>query len=228
MSLSDLPSYSSHSHSPPDDDDKWVYDDPLSVVNPPKSTDVPDTKHNSGSDGLETVPKLLSESKVNSSSSHKSTKSSKKIPDQTADESESEQGSLDESISQSASIRSHESSQKSEKSSKKSPHGYAPQIQIALTGNKLAFADGTWQDVSDIGELIDKVHPIVAEKINLQRRAELLVKLIAKSEYESQLIQNEINECDEVINGLKKILGDDDGSESHTTIVEEEEEPEDF
>lgn len=233
MNLSDLPSYSSdlNNHSPGNDDDKWISDDPLAAVNPPKSKDlVSEDKSPSIDDDREKIPKLLPEAKLESSSSQKSTKSTKIIqqnPANQLDISEQSHDISEESSSQSASKKS-KASQKSEKSTApKTKHGYAPQIQIALSGNKLAFADGTWQDVSDMGELIDKVHPIVAESICLQKRAELLVKLISESEYESQLIQNEMNECDEIIKELRKILGEDD-SESHTTATTEEEESEDF
>lgn len=224
MSLSDLTSYSSlNSHSPPNDDDKWVSDDPATIIKKPK----PDNP--AKDDELESMPKLPQETKMESSSSrrsdksakssqsHKSTKPKKSVPQ--ADTSESSQPiESDESSSQSSSKKSAHSS---EKLPKKKGNGYSPQIQISLSGSKLAFANGVWQDVSEIGELVDKVHPIVQESISLKKRAELLVRLIAESEYESQLIQNEMNECDEVIKSLRKVLGEDD-STSQTATEEDD------
>lgn len=82
-------------------------------------------------------------------------------------------------------------------------------IQIALSGSKLVFTnDGIWRDASDKTELMESVHPIIAENVNLRRRAELLVRLVAKSEYENQQVEAEMKECDELIKQLKAMLGE--------------------
>ena len=95
-------------------------------------------------------------------------------------------------------------------------------IQIALSGSKLVFtSDGIWRDASDQTELENAVHPILAENIALKKRAELLVKLVAESEYENQQIVGEIKECDEVIKQLRKMLGEQAEEEDKS---EEEEE----
>jgi hypothetical protein len=84
-----------------------------------------------------------------------------------------------------------------------------PQIQIALSGSKLIYADNTWTDVSDKAELMRTIHPVIGENMSLKKRAELLVRLVAQSQYETQQIDNEISECDDVIRDLHKMLGDE-------------------
>lgn len=87
-------------------------------------------------------------------------------------------------------------------------------IQIALSGSKLVFTnDGIWRDASDKMELMDSVHPIIAENVNLRRRAELLVRLVAESEYENQQIEAEMKECDELTKKLKEMLGEQDSED---------------
>jgi hypothetical protein len=81
-------------------------------------------------------------------------------------------------------------------------------INLALSGSKLVYS-GAWQDVSDQADLMRVVHPVIGENISLKRRAELLVRLVAQSEFESQQIDHEIKECDDVIRDLHKMLGDD-------------------
>jgi hypothetical protein len=90
-------------------------------------------------------------------------------------------------------------------------HSEAPvraAIQITLSGNKIAYANGAWIDVTDPEELAGSVHPIVAENISLKKRAELLVRLVAEREYETHQIEDEIVECDEVIRDLSRMMGD--------------------
>jgi hypothetical protein len=81
-------------------------------------------------------------------------------------------------------------------------------IQITLSGNKIAYANGAWIDVTDAEELAGSVHPLVAENMSLKKRAELLVRLIAEREYETHQIEDEIVECDEVIRDLSRMMGD--------------------
>lgn len=89
-------------------------------------------------------------------------------------------------------------------------------IQIALSGSKLVFTgDGIWRDASDKIELMESVHPIIAENINLRRRAELLVRLVSESEYENQQIESEMKECDDIIKELKKLLGEEDENDDN-------------
>ena len=94
-----------------------------------------------------------------------------------------------------------------------------PNIQIALSGSKLVFtAEDAWRDLSDHMELQSAIHPVIAENINLKKRAELLVRLVSESQYENQQLESEMKECDEVIKQLRKFLGE--------KIEEEEEEEE--
>ena len=92
-----------------------------------------------------------------------------------------------------------------------------PNIQIALSGSKLVYtSEDTWRDASDQVELQSAIHPVLAENINLKKRAELLVRLVAESQYENQQLEAEMKECDEVIKELRRTLGE--------KIEEEEEE----
>jgi hypothetical protein len=82
------------------------------------------------------------------------------------------------------------------------------EIKIALSGSKLVFADGVWQDATDKEELLRTVHPLIGENMSLKQRAELLVKMIAQTEYHNMQVSSEIKECDELIREMKAMLGD--------------------
>jgi hypothetical protein len=86
-------------------------------------------------------------------------------------------------------------------------------VQICLSGAKIAYARGQWYDVSDKEELMGRIHPLVAENISLKRRAERLVRLVAEEEFEARQLDDEMMECDAAIRDLKRILRDTGGEE---------------
>jgi hypothetical protein len=94
-------------------------------------------------------------------------------------------------------------------------------IQICLSGSKIAYANGAWVDVTDREELAGAVHPIAAENISLKKRAELLVRLVAEREYETHQVGDEIVECEEVIRGLLRMIGDDNGEAEESSPPDE-------
>ncbi|OHT08905.1 hypothetical protein TRFO_22396 [Tritrichomonas foetus] len=231
MSLSDFDSYSdSRSHSPPNDDDKWVDDDEPDPVQQTMVSDnsVHSKKSNKKDSNLSDESSKFSVSKEQSKHSYSSdisnaSKKSKKITKSEKNngkDSKKSQGTPNSS--RKPNVKFDDDMTPSQFAKKKGASGYHPSIQLALSGNKLAFSDGIWHDVSDLGELSESIHPIVAESISLQKRAELLVRLISESEYEMQLIQNEMNECDEVIADLKKVLGEEDAKSASNETNDEE------
>lgn len=86
--------------------------------------------------------------------------------------------------------------------------GYSAQIKMVLSQTKAAYGDGEWHDCTDENEVKETIHPIIAENHNLKRRLDLLVKLLAESRYEIQQNRLEFEQCVEVANKLKEILGE--------------------
>jgi hypothetical protein len=54
---------------------------------------------------------------------------------------------------------------------------------------------------------VGAVHPVVAENISLKKRVELLVRLIAERQHETNMVSAEIDECDEVIQDMHRMMG---------------------
>lgn len=215
MSLSSLSSYSSDlGKNAKDEEDKWVDDEP-SLLNDKKPTigkaQPKEKAENDSSVSSIHSTHSVSQPQIEDLSSSSSRNSQKSKKQSSAPQSEKpNKGEVDTKQTE---------DNETKNSKQKASYGYHPSIEIALSGNKLAYNDGDWLDVSDLTELVESVHPIVAENINLQSRMKLLVRRIAEAEYESQLIQNEISECDTVIEDLKKVLETDENS----TFEEDEE-----
>lgn len=109
------------------------------------------------------------------------------------------------------------------------PNMSRPDVEICLSGSKLIHGvDGFWHDVTDQGELMNAVHPVIAENMNLRERAKLLVRLVAENEYQNDRVTTEIKECNDVIKELKRLLGEPipDSSDEDSAGEEDEEEAE--
>jgi hypothetical protein len=80
-------------------------------------------------------------------------------------------------------------------------------IQISLSGSKLVSASG-WIDVTDKAGLLIAIHEIVADNIALEKRPEMLERLVAEKESETNQIEEEITECEEMIEDLLWVVGE--------------------
>lgn len=83
----------------------------------------------------------------------------------------------------------------------------SPTIQIALSGNKLVYQNAVWNDVTDIEELNNYIHPTVAENISLKKRVEVLVKLLSESRYQTDCILKDVKEAQNILADLKEATG---------------------
>ena len=102
-----------------------------------------------------------------------------------------------------------EQTKKEEKNSlknRKSENSTNPQITLSLSGSKFVFSSGKWIDITDKNEVSSIMHPLVAENMNLKRRYELLLSLLAESDFEIQQNQKELEDVEGVISQLKEIL----------------------
>ena len=79
-------------------------------------------------------------------------------------------------------------------------------IQFSLSGNKIIYNNNKWDDVTNFEEIKNNIHPILAENINLKKRRELLVKLVAESEYINQNLEVDINEATQILDELNSNL----------------------
>lgn len=86
--------------------------------------------------------------------------------------------------------------------------GYVAQMKVVLSQTRAAFGDGRWHDCTDEKEVKETIHPIIAENHNLKRRLDLLVKLLAESRYEIRQHRLEFEQCVDVANKLKEMLGE--------------------
>ena len=102
-----------------------------------------------------------------------------------------------------------EQTKKEEKNSlknRKSENSTNPQITLSLSGSKFVFSSGKWIDITDKNEVSSIMHPLVAENMNLKRRYELLLSLLAESDFEIKKKQKELEDVEGVISQLKEIL----------------------
>lgn len=83
-------------------------------------------------------------------------------------------------------------------------------INFALSGNKFVFQNNKWHDVTDIKEYEGRIHPTIAENISLKKRVELLVDLVAKSQFEANEISKDLEEATEIYEALKRQAEFDD------------------
>ncbi|EAY15302.1 circumsporozoite protein, putative [Trichomonas vaginalis G3] len=83
----------------------------------------------------------------------------------------------------------------------------SPTIQAAYTGNKLVYQSSLWNDVTDLKDFENRVHPVVAENMSLKRRLELLVKLVAESRFNVDSLKKDIKEAQDILDELKDSTG---------------------
>ena len=83
----------------------------------------------------------------------------------------------------------------------------SPTIQFALSGNKLIYQQSIWNDVTNIEELNNFIHPTVAENISLKKRVEVLVHLLTESRYQTECIKKDIKEAQDILTELKESTG---------------------
>ena len=221
MSLTDSEAASdSMSHSPPDDESKWVDVDEDS--NELKKSQISDNSSNSkktskSSFVLSSVSKISKSSKSNESKNNFEFSYSEDESDQDKKKKDKDKKKNDEKQKKKKNISDRVSMEP--ENSKKNLK--APSIQIALSGNKIVYSNGEWHDVTDMKEASEAIHPIVAENISLKKRAELLVRLIAESEYEIQLIQSEMEEVDDIISKFKEIIGENESTKTDSQTSED-------
>ena len=83
----------------------------------------------------------------------------------------------------------------------------SPTIQISLSGSKLIYQQSVWNDVTNVEELKNIVHPTVAENTSLKKRVEILVHLLAESRYQTECIKKDIKEAQNILSELKESTG---------------------
>ena len=80
-------------------------------------------------------------------------------------------------------------------------------FQINLTGNCLAYENGSWNNVtpSPDSEVVS-TDPLISENICLKKRVETLIRAAAISEIEVQQLKEQIREAKQILAQLAQII----------------------
>jgi hypothetical protein len=86
-----------------------------------------------------------------------------------------------------------------------SPNTDDRKILIKLSGNRLQYEDGAWNDITDPDAVQAAANPVVAENIVLKKRVETLIRTAAISEIEVRQLKEEIREAKQILSQLAEV-----------------------